>query len=59
MQKEDGKISLIMQPDNDYVMDILFLAGVKKDYLEMEHIFCLSNTNEIALEKKDYNLLTF
>lgn len=56
MQKEDGKISLIMQPDNDYVMDILFLAGVKKDYLEMEHIFCLSNTNEIALEKKDYNL---
>lgn len=56
MQKEDGKISLIMQPDNDYVMDILFLAGVKKDYLKMEHIFCLSNTNEVSSEKKDYNL---
>lgn len=56
MQKGDGKISLIMQPDNDYVMDILFLAGVKKDYLKMEHIFCLSNTNEVSSEKKDYNL---
>lgn len=56
MQKGDGKISLIMQPDNDYVMDILFLAGVKKDYLKMEHIFCLSNANEVSSEKKDYNL---
>ena len=56
MQRKDGKISLIMQPENEYVMDILFLAGVKKDYLKIEHIFCLSNTNDVVPENKDYNL---
>lgn len=56
IQKPSGTISLLMQPDNNFVMDILAFAGSKKEDLNIEHIFCLSNTDDIVLDKKDYNL---
>ena len=56
MQKPEGKICLLMQPERNYIMDMLAMAGIKRERLSIEHIFCLSNTNDIALDKKDYNL---
>lgn len=56
IKRPSGKIYLMMQPEGEYVMDILALAGTKGKDLTIEHIFCLSNTNDIAAGKKDYNL---
>ena len=47
-----GKISLIMQPDNDYVMDIFIFSRCKKDYFKNGTYFCLSNANEVSSEKR-------
>lgn len=56
LQKKGGRISLIMQPEDDYIGDILILAGAKRDDLTIEHIFCLSNTDNIVSGETDYNL---
>lgn len=57
LQKTDGKISLVMQPENKSILDILIAAGAKRKNLDIEHIFCLSNTNDIVSDKQDYNLI--
>lgn len=56
IQKNAGNICLLMQPENNDIMDILSLEGAKKKNLNIEHIFCLSNTNDIVTDNKDYNL---
>lgn len=55
-KKQTGKIELLMQPEDNNIMDMLLYAGVKRTNLEIEHIFCLNNTNDIVSEKRDYNL---
>ncbi len=54
--KSAGRIKLLMQPEDNNIMDMLLYAGVKRKNLEIEHIFCLSNTNDIVSDKRDYNL---
>lgn len=56
IEKPSGKIYLLMQPEEYSIMDFLASAGAIKENLSIEHIFCLSNTNDIASNKKDYNL---
>ncbi len=55
-QRMGGRICLIMQPEDNPIMDLLVSAGIRSANLCIEHIFCLSNTNDIVSEKKDYNL---
>lgn len=56
IQKTAGKINLLMQPESNHIMDILASAGAQRKNLSIDHIFCLSNTNEIISDKNDYNL---
>lgn len=56
MRKMEGKISLLMQPENRLVMELLVFAGARKENLCIEHIFCMSNTDDIIADKSNYNL---
>lgn len=55
-RKPDGKISLLLQPENSLFMEVMSSIGVKEPDLQVEHIFCLSNTDDITADKRDYNL---
>lgn len=54
--KEDGCIDLLLQPSNTYIMEALYYIGNREKNLKIEHIFGLSNVDDIGENKKDYNL---
>ncbi len=55
-QKPGGRVCLLMQPEDRYIMDVLAYIGAGKRDLRIEHIFCLNNTNNMISQKEDYNL---
>lgn len=53
---ENGFIRLFFQPDTDKFMDMLSCIGTTKASLQIEHVFCLTNSDKILPDKYDYNL---
>jgi len=56
LQKLSGRIYLLMQPEDNFIMNLLVTAGVESKSLEIEHIFCLNNSKDLIMDKRDYNL---
>ena len=56
MQKEKGQICFLMQPDEQWIGELLSAATGMEKRLCIEHILCLSNTNDITPGKRNYNL---
>lgn len=53
--KENGHIQLLIQPDYDFLINILSI-GWKNPSVHIEQIICLNNTNIPSGKKTDYNL---
>ena len=56
IQKSSGKIALLLQPDYDFLLNML--SSLKPNgNLKIEHIFCMSKTNQMSDNHEIYNLL--
>lgn len=55
--RKNGHIELLIRPDFPYVMDLLRMSGQQNPSLEIRHIFCLNNTEELTRAKSNYNLV--
>lgn len=54
--KENGKISVLVQPDFDFAMDLLQTLGEQNPGLTIQHLFCLNNNEKLISMRKNYNL---
>lgn len=54
--KKNGHICLLIQPDCDFLMDILNMPGPSDEYTRIDHIIYLNNASETTLSRKNYNL---
>lgn len=55
--KQHGKIALFLQPDYDFLFRLLSVALSPGSSVQIEHIFCLSNTLQFTSDHRLYNLL--
>lgn len=55
-RRDSGYIKLLYQPDSDDFMDVLASICKNREYLTIDHIICLNNTDSITADKRDYNL---
>lgn len=58
LQKETGYISMLIQPDYDYLINILAAEGHYKSGVNIDHLICINNNSESAFiaSHKNYNL---
>lgn len=56
-EKEDGRLALLLQPDNDYLFHFLTGLGEADCSLSIEHILCLNNTVQLNRGSQSSNLL--
>ena len=54
--KEDGKISVLVQPDFDFAMELLQVFGEQNPNLTIQHLFCMNNNEKMVSMRKNYNL---
>lgn len=54
--KEDGKISVLVQPDFDFAMELLQVLGEQNPNLTIHHLFCMNNNEKLTSMRKNYNL---
>ena len=54
--KEDGKISVLVQPDFDFAMELLQVFGEQNPNLTIQHLFCMNNNEKLVSMRKNYNL---
>lgn len=54
--KADGKIALLLQPDYDFLFQMLSAAAPTCGGVSIQHLFCLSNTRQFTEDKKLCNL---
>lgn len=54
---ENGFIRLFFQPDTEEFMDVLMYIGKAEKTLQIEHLFCMTNSDKILSDKYDYNLI--
>ena len=46
--KEDGKISVLVQPDFDFAMELLQVFGEQNPNLTIQHLFCMNNNEKMV-----------
>lgn len=58
LQKETGHICMLIQPDYDFLINILSAEDHYKSGVNIEHLICLNNNSESAFtaSHKNYNL---
>ena len=58
LQKETGYISMLIQPDYDFLINILAVEGHYKSGVNIDHLICINNNSESAFiaSHKNYNL---
>lgn len=54
--KENGKISVLIQPDFDFAMELLQALGEQNPGLTIRHLFCMNNSEKLIALRKNYNL---
>ncbi len=55
-QEEQGKIQIFMDPDFSSIIDYLASLGCRNHSLQIEHIFCMDNTQQLMDNGQNYNL---
>lgn len=55
LAKKDGHIRLLIQPDHEFLMNVLAI-GYQNPSVKVEHIICLDNTNTEPVSGQNYNL---
>lgn len=55
--KENGKIALFLQPDYDFLFGLLASLKSTNSHLYIEHILCLSNSEQMTENQEIYNLM--
>lgn len=55
-QEEQGKIQIFMDPDFSSIIDYLASLGCRYHSLQIEHIFCMDNTQQLMDNGQNYNL---
>ena len=56
-EKEDGRLALLLQPDNDYLFHFLTSLGESECTLSIEQILCLNNSSQLDKSYHSLNLL--
>lgn len=55
--EKDGKIALILQPDNDFLFSLLSSLIGSDSSLQIEHMICLNKSKQIDEHNQMYNLI--
>ena len=55
-RKSDPQIRLLIQPDTDFLMNLLPTLGYENQNLSITQIICFHKSDELTNDKKDYNL---
>lgn len=56
-EKENGRLALLLQPDNDYLFHFLTSLGESECTLSIEQILCLNNSSQLDKSYHSLNLL--
>ena len=56
IQKENGRLCLMLQPDYDYLFHFLMGLGEYEHELPIDHILCLGNSSQSDRAVQDHNL---
>lgn len=56
VQKENGRLCLMLQPDYDYLFHLLMGLGEYEHELPIDHILCLGNSSQSDRAVQDHNL---
>ena len=56
-RKEDGRLALLLQPDNEYLFHFLTSLGESECSLSIEQILCLNNSGHLNKSNQSLNLL--
>ena len=56
LKKSGGKISLLIQPDYTFLMNILTAGGYASSSVDIDHIICLNNNQNVSFARQNYNL---
>lgn len=57
VQKENGRLCLMLQPDYDYLFHLLMGLGEYEHQLPIDHILCLGNSSQSDRAVQDHNLV--
>lgn len=52
----DPQIRLLIQPDSDFLMNLLPTLGYENKNLSISHIICFNSSDQLTINKKNYNL---
>lgn len=55
-QSSNPEISLMIQPDFDFLMNLLCTLGYENKDLSIRHIICFNAGDQLTVDKKNYNL---
>lgn len=56
LSEKDGNIRLLLQPEYEFLMNLLQAEGSTECTTQIEHIMCLNNNSDIVHTQKNYNL---
>lgn len=56
-KKENGRLALLLQPDNDYLFHFLTSLGESECSLNIEQILCLNSSSQLNKSNQSLNLL--
>lgn len=56
LHKENGYIRMLIQPDNDFLMNVLVAEDSRTPGVCIDHLICLNNNAEATYSHKNYNL---
>lgn len=54
--EEEGHIRMLIQPDYNFLMDLLVTEGIGRSNIVIDHIIYLDNNTDFSRGQKDYNL---
>lgn len=55
-QSSSPEIRLLIQPDSDFLMNLLPTLGYENKELSISHIICFNSSDQLTMDKKNYNL---
>lgn len=56
LKRQDGRIDLLIQPDSEFLMNILATGDYDSSSVKIRHIICLNNTQTVTSSRQNYNL---
>lgn len=56
LKKTGGKVSLLIQPDYTFLMNVLTAGDYASSSVDIRHIICLNNNRNVSSARQNYNL---